>query len=96
MLELLLAIDSGKALSPGSREFLLGSMSHTRTGVVPVRVTGRLRVEPSDATIFILDGEARMISGWTLDASTVERREDLGRNGVVGASEKTVTSGAVR
>ena len=39
---------------------------------VPVRVTGLLRVEPSDATIFILDGEARMLSGWTLDASTVE------------------------
>lgn len=33
MLELLLAIDSGKALSPESREFLLGSMSRTRTGV---------------------------------------------------------------
>ena len=61
---------------------------------VPVRVTGRLRVEPSDATIFILDGEARMFSGWTLDASTVDRREDLGGNGVVGASEKTVTIGA--
>lgn len=32
MLELLLAIDKGKALSPKSREFLLGSMSRTRTG----------------------------------------------------------------
>lgn len=32
MLQLLLAIDSGKALSPESREFLLGSMSRTRTG----------------------------------------------------------------
>jgi hypothetical protein len=63
---------------------------------VPVRVTGRLRVEPSDATIFILDGEARMVSGWTLDASTVERREDLGRNGVVDTSEKTVTTDAGR
>ena len=63
---------------------------------VPVRVTGLLRVEPSDATIFILDGEARMLSGWTLDASTVERREDLGGIGVVGASEKTVNTGAER
>jgi hypothetical protein len=63
---------------------------------VPVRVTGRLRVEPSDATIFILDGEARMFSGWTLDANTVDQREDLGGNGVVGASEKTVTTGAER
>ena len=32
MLQLLLAIDSSKALSPESREFLLGSMSRTRTG----------------------------------------------------------------
>ena len=63
---------------------------------VPVRVTGLLRVEPSDATIFILDGEARMFSGWTLYANTVDRREDLGGNGVVGASEKTVTPGAGR
>jgi len=63
---------------------------------VPVRVSGRLRVEPSDATIFILDGEARMLSGWTLDASTVDRREDLSGNGVVGASEKNITTGAVR
>jgi len=63
---------------------------------VPVQVSGLLRVEPSDATIFILDGEARMVSGWTLDASTVDRREDLGANGVVGASEKSITTGAER
>ena len=37
MLELLLAIDSGKILSEKSREFLLGVMSRTRTG------GGRLR-----------------------------------------------------
>jgi hypothetical protein len=49
---------------------------------VPVRVTGLLRVEPSDATIFILDGDSRMLSGWTLDANTVDQREDLGVNGV--------------
>jgi hypothetical protein len=37
-----------------------------------------------------------MVSGWTLDASTVERREDMGGNGVVDTSEKTVTIGADR
>jgi hypothetical protein len=42
---------------------------------VPVRVTGLLRVEPSDATIFILDGETRMVSGWTLDAKTIDWSE---------------------
>jgi len=63
---------------------------------VPVRVTGLLRVEPTDATIYILDGEARMFSGWTLYANTVDRPEDLGVNGVVGVSEKTVTTGAER
>ncbi len=63
---------------------------------VPVQVSGLLRVEKSDATLFILDGEARMLSGWTLYASAVDRREDLGGNGVVGASEKTITTGAER
>jgi len=63
---------------------------------VPIRVSGLLRVEPSDATIFILDGEARMLSGWTLDANTVDRREDLGGNGVVGTPEKTIITGADR
>jgi len=63
---------------------------------VPVQVSGLLRSEESDATIYILDGEARMFSGWTLDANTVDRREDLGGNGVVGTSEKTVTTGAGR
>jgi len=37
MLELLLALDSGKVLSEKSREFLLGVMSRTRTG------TGRIK-----------------------------------------------------
>ncbi|MDW4547740.1 DUF3299 domain-containing protein [Defluviimonas sp. D31] len=41
----------------------------------PVRVSGLLRVEPSDETIFILDGESRMLSGWTLDADTVDGPE---------------------
>ncbi len=34
----------------------------------PVPVSGLLRVEPGDETIFILDGEARMLSGWALEA----------------------------
>jgi len=63
---------------------------------VSVRVSGLLRVEESDATIYILDGEARMFSGWTLYAKTVDRPEDLGVNGVGGVSEKTVTTGAER
>jgi hypothetical protein len=42
---------------------------------LPVRVSGLLRVEPSDDTIFILDGDSRMLSGWTLDAETVELPE---------------------
>ena len=63
---------------------------------VPVQVSGQLRAEESDATIYVVDGEARMFSGWTLYANTVDRREDLGVNGAVGASEKTVTTGAER
>jgi hypothetical protein len=63
---------------------------------VPVRVSGLLRVEASDATIFILDGESRMFSGWTLYANTVDRQEDSGANGVVGASGKAATTGAER
>jgi hypothetical protein len=39
---------------------------------VPVRVSGLLRVEASDTNVFILDGEARMLSGWTLYAKTVD------------------------
>jgi hypothetical protein len=42
---------------------------------LPVRVSGLLRVEPSDETIFILDGMSRMLSGWTLDAETVDLPE---------------------
>ena len=40
MLQMLLAIDGGKALSPKSREFLLGVMSRTRSG--PGRIKGLL------------------------------------------------------
>jgi hypothetical protein len=63
---------------------------------VSVRVSGLLRAEDSDATIYILDGEARMFSGWTLYANTVDRPDDLGGDGVAGVSEKTVTTGAER
>ena len=37
MLKLLLAIDGGTAMSPESREFLLGVMSRTRTGAERIR-----------------------------------------------------------
>jgi uncharacterized protein len=49
---------------------------------VPIQVSGLLRVEKSDATIVILDGKVRMLSGWTLYAKTVERQENLDVNGV--------------
>ncbi|WP_342190345.1 DUF3299 domain-containing protein [Stieleria varia] len=60
---------------------------------VPVQVSGLLRVEASDATIFILDGESRMFSGWTLDANTVEQREDLRDDSAVNAFHQTFTNG---
>jgi len=47
----------------------------------PVRVSGKLHVEPSDETIFILDGESRMVSGWTLEAEIFVSSEGLGRSG---------------
>ena len=60
---------------------------------VPVQVTGLLRVEPSDATIFILDGQSRMLSGWTLDANTVDEREDLRDDSAVNPFHQTFTNG---
>jgi len=41
----------------------------------PVRVSGPLHVEPYNTTVFVLDGEVRMLSGWTLDAEIVELPE---------------------
>ena len=38
----------------------------------PVRVSGKLHVEPSDETIFILDGKSRMLSGWILNAQVIK------------------------
>ena len=60
---------------------------------VPVQVTGLLRVEPSDATVFILDGQSRMLSGWTLDANTVDEREDLRDDSAVNPFHQTFTNG---
>ena len=39
---------------------------------VPIRVSGLLRAEQNDTTVFIHDGESRMLSGWTLDAETID------------------------
>lgn len=63
---------------------------------VPVRVTGILRTERSDATIFILDGEARMLSSWTLYANTFDRQDNVVENGVVGTSDKTIVTSTHR
>ena len=38
----------------------------------PVRVSGKLHVEPSDETIFVLDGKVRMLSGWTLEGKAID------------------------
>ena len=43
----------------------------------PVRVSGQLQAERSATVIFILDGMARMLSGWTLVAKTIEPAEEL-------------------
>ena len=60
---------------------------------VPVRVSGPLRTEASDATIFILDGDSRMFSGWTLDANTVDQLESLGEESAVNPFHQTFTNG---
>jgi len=64
---------------------------------LPVRVSGLLRVEPSDETIFILDGESRMLSGWTLDADTVNLGGEAGAARDLGTlgSRKPEKSGEV-
>ena len=63
---------------------------------VPVRVTGILRAEQSEATIYILDGEAHMLSSWTLYANTFDRQENLVKNGLVGTSDKTIVNSTHR
>lgn len=59
---------------------------------IPVRVSGLLRAEASDTVIFISDGETRMVSGWTLHASTVEQLKELGGNDFLAVPQKAVTT----
>jgi beta-lactamase class A len=89
MLELLLAIDSGKALSEKSREFLLGVMSRTRTGAgrlkgllpkgTPVaHKTGTLGGVANDVGFVTLpDGRRFAIAVYTKSSTTSE--EDRSR-----------------
>ena len=53
---------------------LVVNMATTQASAEPeaIRVSGLLRVEPSDTTVFLQDGESRMLSGWTLDAETID------------------------
>ena len=44
----------------------------------PVEVTGTLRAEGSDDTIFVLDGTVRMESAWTLETAMLETISVLG------------------
>ena len=60
---------------------------------VPVRVSGKLKAEASDAVIYITDGESRMLSGWTLSAKSVEPQQELSADAVKAASENAVASG---
>ncbi|MBL8565198.1 MAG: class A beta-lactamase [Hyphomicrobiaceae bacterium] len=88
MLQLLLAIDNGKALSPKSREFLLGSMSRTRTGKarlkgllpkgVPVaHKTGTLGGVANDVGYVTLpDGQRFAIAVFTSSSTTSEADRD--------------------
>lgn len=41
----------------------------------PVQVTGTLHAAPHDETIFILDGQVRMVGSWTMDARHAENVE---------------------
>lgn len=49
----------------------LKELSPVNTPYVMVQVSGTLRVQPSDETIFISDGETRMHSMWQLNAKDV-------------------------
>ena len=44
---------------------------------VPIKASGTLRPQGTDETIFLLDGETRMVSMWTLDATGVVPAEDV-------------------
>jgi beta-lactamase class A len=88
MLELLLAIDSGKVLSEKSREFLLGVMSRTRTGggrlrgLLPKRTpvahkTGTIGGVANDVGFITLpDGRRFAIAVFTKSSTTSEADRD--------------------
>jgi len=88
MLELLLAIDSGKALSKKSREFLLATMSRTRTGAgrlkgllpkgTPVaHKTGTIGGVANDVGFVTLpDGRRFAIAVFTKSSTTSEADRD--------------------
>jgi beta-lactamase class A len=89
MLELLLAIDSGKVLSEKSREFLLATMSRTRTGSgrlkgllpkgTPVaHKTGTIGGVANDVGFITLpDGRRFAIAVFTKSSTTPEADRDL-------------------
>ena len=88
MLELLLAFDSGKALSETSREFLLGVMSRTRTGgarlkgLLPIGTpvadkTGTIGGVANDVGFVTLpDGRRFAIAVFTKSSATPEAHRD--------------------
>ncbi len=88
MLQLLLAIDSGKALSKKSREFLLATMSRTRTGagrlkgLLPKRTpvahkTGTIGGVANDVGFVTLpDGRRFAIAVYTKSSTTSEADRD--------------------
>lgn len=88
MLQLLLAIDSGTAMSPKSREFLLGVMSRTRTGAgrlkgllprgTPVaHKTGTIGGVANDVGYITLpDGRRFAIAVFTSSSETSEANRD--------------------
>jgi beta-lactamase class A len=88
MLQLLLAIDNGTALSEKSREFLLGVMSRTRTGggrlkgLLPkgtavAHKTGTLGGVANDVGFVTLpDGRRFAIAVYTKSSTTSEANRD--------------------
>jgi len=88
MLQLLLAIDDGTALSPERREFLLGSMSRTQTGAgrlkgllprgTPVRhKTGTIGGVANDVGFITLpDGRRFAVAVFTNSSATPEQDRD--------------------
>ena len=62
---------------------LAGTKLPEVTLYTPLTVTGKLHADANDETIFVLDGEVRMISGWTLEIgkATVAPSTDPGPGG---------------